>query len=237
MLPQPDNIMQILAVCINSVLIKSSPEEASWSSYRLYSSMWKISRDDSWWSSLFCSILMSQQLYILLENCYFLFFNTTSHEVSISMTHGTLTKSWFSPSVKSSFYSSTVAKTPQRIRTTGEIRHKVFSNGKVLPWVEEKESWLRTHQSLHEIKEVVYCNLINIFKLRPHNETLKTKVSSPENMTVSIENPDLEEVKEFFYLGHNIKLWKDRQTSNITRRICLTGMAFRKLGSAIRLFL
>lgn len=50
----------------------------------------------------------------------------------------------------------------------------------------------------------------------------KTKIMSPTNILVTIDNHTLEVVEEYVYLGHNIKLGKNNQTAEITRRIGLT---------------
>ena len=58
---------------------------------------------------------------------------------------------------------------------------------------------------------------------------VKTKILSSENVHIEIENQILEVVDHYVYLGHNIKLGKDNQTSEIKRRVGLTWAAFGKL--------
>ena len=62
----------------------------------------------------------------------------------------------------------------------------------------------------------------------------KTKIMSPKNMVVTIDNHTLEIVEEYVYLEHNIKLGKENQTAEITRRIGLTWAAFGKLSYILR---
>lgn len=57
----------------------------------------------------------------------------------------------------------------------------------------------------------------------------KTKIMSPTNIPVIIENHTLEVVDEYVYLGHIIKLGKNNQTAEITRRIGLSWTAFGRL--------
>ena len=57
----------------------------------------------------------------------------------------------------------------------------------------------------------------------------KTKIMSLSNKVVTIGNHTLEKVDEHVYLGHNIKLGKDNQTAEITRRIGLTWAAIVRL--------
>ncbi|KAM0735271.1 LINE-1 retrotransposable element ORF2 protein [Formica fusca] len=62
----------------------------------------------------------------------------------------------------------------------------------------------------------------------------KTKIMSPKNMVVTIDNHTLEIVEEYVYLEHNIKLGKENQTAEITRRIGSTWAAFGKLSYILR---
>ena len=54
---------------------------------------------------------------------------------------------------------------------------------------------------------------------------LKTKIMSPDNIQITLGNHTLEVVEEYVYLGHNIKLDRDNQTAEITRRVGLTWAA------------
>lgn len=62
----------------------------------------------------------------------------------------------------------------------------------------------------------------------------KTKIMSPTNIPVIIENHTLEVVDEYVYLGHIIKLGKNNQTAEITRRIGLSWAAFGRLSYILR---
>lgn len=57
---------------------------------------------------------------------------------------------------------------------------------------------------------------------------------SPDALRISIENHILEVVEHYIYLGHSIKLGKENQTTEITRRIGLTWAAFGKLGFILK---
>lgn len=63
----------------------------------------------------------------------------------------------------------------------------------------------------------------------------KTKIMSPNsNLQVRIDNHSIEVVEEYVYLGHTIKLGKDNQTAEITRRIGLAWAAFGRLSYILR---
>lgn len=58
----------------------------------------------------------------------------------------------------------------------------------------------------------------------------KTKIMSPEQVAVHIDGELLEQVDHYIYLGHTIRLGKDNQGAEISRRISLSWAAFGKLG-------
>lgn len=58
----------------------------------------------------------------------------------------------------------------------------------------------------------------------------KTKVMSPENIIFRVGNDILENVNEYIYLGHALKLGNENQTAEISRRIRMTWAATSKLG-------
>lgn len=62
----------------------------------------------------------------------------------------------------------------------------------------------------------------------------KTKIMSQAGIRISIENHQIENVSEYIYLGHLIKLNKENQTKEITRRIGLTWAAFGKMGYILK---
>jgi hypothetical protein len=62
----------------------------------------------------------------------------------------------------------------------------------------------------------------------------KTKVMGPTEERVTIDNNDLEVVKEYTYLGHKIKIGKENQTAEISRRTSLSWAAFGKLGHIMK---
>jgi len=62
----------------------------------------------------------------------------------------------------------------------------------------------------------------------------KTKIMSPDNIQVVIDNHTLERVDEYIYLGHNIKKGKDNQSAEITRRVGLTWAAVGRLSYILR---
>ncbi|XP_050306283.1 uncharacterized protein LOC126743296 [Anthonomus grandis grandis] len=62
----------------------------------------------------------------------------------------------------------------------------------------------------------------------------KTKVMSPDNIQVHIEDRIIDNVEEYIYLGHCIKLGKENQTAEINRRIRLTWAATGKLSHVLR---
>lgn len=57
----------------------------------------------------------------------------------------------------------------------------------------------------------------------------KTKIMSPNHIQLSLSNENIENVDHYVYLGHLIKLGKENQKSEITRRVKLTWAAFGKL--------
>lgn len=62
----------------------------------------------------------------------------------------------------------------------------------------------------------------------------KTKVMTPEVTPVNIGNVTIENVKEYVYLGHLIKLGKENQNAEVKRRIRMTWAASGKLSSVIK---
>lgn len=62
----------------------------------------------------------------------------------------------------------------------------------------------------------------------------KTKILSPDAIQCTIKQQTLEVVDHYVYLGHNIKLEKENQAAEITRRVGLTWAAFGKLGFILR---
>ncbi|XP_050310861.1 uncharacterized protein LOC126746595 [Anthonomus grandis grandis] len=62
----------------------------------------------------------------------------------------------------------------------------------------------------------------------------KTKVMSPDNIQVHIEDRIIDNVEEYVYLGHCIKLGKENQTAEINRRVRLTWAATGKLSHVLR---
>lgn len=62
----------------------------------------------------------------------------------------------------------------------------------------------------------------------------KTKVMSLDEIQVAIGNQNLEQVAEYVYLGHLIKLGKENQTAEFTRRIRLSWAAFGKLSFILK---
>ena len=58
----------------------------------------------------------------------------------------------------------------------------------------------------------------------------KTQTMSPIDIQITIDNQTLQVVKEYIYLGHNIRFGKDNLTTEINRRIGQTWAAFTKLG-------
>jgi hypothetical protein len=57
----------------------------------------------------------------------------------------------------------------------------------------------------------------------------KTKILSPTQEKISINNKNIEVVNDYVYLGHKIKLGKENQTAELSRRIGLSWAAFGKL--------
>lgn len=57
---------------------------------------------------------------------------------------------------------------------------------------------------------------------------------SPNNIQVTLDNYTFQVVEEYIYLGHSIRLGKDNQTAEITRRVNLTWVAFGKLGYILK---
>ncbi|CAH1224416.1 unnamed protein product [Diabrotica balteata] len=53
----------------------------------------------------------------------------------------------------------------------------------------------------------------------------KTKVMTNQNITIDLDGSEIESVEEYIYLGHTIKLGKQNQTAEITRRIRMTWAA------------
>lgn len=62
----------------------------------------------------------------------------------------------------------------------------------------------------------------------------KTKIMSPDNICVTVDNKVLEVVEEYIYLGHNIMLGKNNQTAEIGRRIRLAWAAFGNLAHILK---
>lgn len=62
----------------------------------------------------------------------------------------------------------------------------------------------------------------------------KTKVMTPDNLQVHIGDQTVENVEEYVYLGHCIKLGKENQTAEIKRRVRLTWAAAGKLSHVLR---
>lgn len=57
----------------------------------------------------------------------------------------------------------------------------------------------------------------------------KTKIMSQEHVQLSLEGHEIENVNEYIYLGHTVKLGKENQNAEIKRRIRLSWAAFGKL--------
>ena len=57
----------------------------------------------------------------------------------------------------------------------------------------------------------------------------KTKIMSDTTTDIIIEHRIVENVNEYVYLGHAIKLGKKNQTAEINRRIGLTWVAFGRV--------
>lgn len=57
----------------------------------------------------------------------------------------------------------------------------------------------------------------------------KTKVLSHENISITVDGVSLEKVDEYIYLGHKIKLGRENQNEEISRRIGLSWAAFGNL--------
>lgn len=62
----------------------------------------------------------------------------------------------------------------------------------------------------------------------------KTKIMSPVNAQIYIDNSVIENVKEYNYLGHVISLGRENQSREISRRIKLSWTAFGKLAHILR---
>lgn len=57
----------------------------------------------------------------------------------------------------------------------------------------------------------------------------KTKIMSPTGEHLEIQGQIIENVDQYIYLGHAVKLGKENQTAEIGRRVALTWSAFGKL--------
>lgn len=62
----------------------------------------------------------------------------------------------------------------------------------------------------------------------------KTKIMGEENQVIQIDGTVLENVTEYVYLGHTLKLGKENQTAELRRRITLSWAAFRKLSYILK---
>lgn len=62
----------------------------------------------------------------------------------------------------------------------------------------------------------------------------KTKIMSLNDIRVVINNHTIERVEEYIHLGHTIKIEKDNQSAEITRRIGLTWAAMGRLNHILR---
>lgn len=62
----------------------------------------------------------------------------------------------------------------------------------------------------------------------------KTKIMSDEDNPVVIENQTIENVSEYIYLGHTIKLGRENQIAELARRIKLGWAAFGKLSYILK---
>lgn len=52
--------------------------------------------------------------------------------------------------------------------------------------------------------------------------TSKTKIMSPIGEHLEIQGQIIENVDQYIYLGHAVKLGKEHQTAKISRRVALT---------------
>lgn len=57
----------------------------------------------------------------------------------------------------------------------------------------------------------------------------KTKIMSPTGQHLEIQDQTVENVNQYIYLGHTVKLGKEIQTAEVARRVALTWSAFGKL--------
>lgn len=57
----------------------------------------------------------------------------------------------------------------------------------------------------------------------------KTKVIGVDGQVISVDGVTIENVSQYIYLGHNIRMGRDNQTTELKRRIRLTWAAFSKL--------
>lgn len=62
----------------------------------------------------------------------------------------------------------------------------------------------------------------------------KTKIMTSEETAITIEGCTLEHVEEYIYLGHAIRLGKQNQTNEISRRTRLSWAAFGRLGYILK---
>lgn len=62
----------------------------------------------------------------------------------------------------------------------------------------------------------------------------KTKIMSRENIAITIDQQQIENVSQYRYLGHNITLGKDNQRAEVTRRVSLMWAAFGNLAHKLK---
>ncbi|XP_071568106.1 uncharacterized protein [Temnothorax nylanderi] len=114
-------------------------------------------------------------------------------------------------------------------------------------------SWVRLYGTRYEIDNFINIQTYNspVFgkiKCRDHGwlrirasakvglkmNLQKTRILSPDVVRFSVGDQTLEIVDRYVYLGHGIKLGKDNQTTEITRRMGLTWAAFGRLSFIIK---
>ncbi|XP_050306271.1 uncharacterized protein LOC126743285 [Anthonomus grandis grandis] len=71
-------------------------------------------------------------------------------------------------------------------------------------------------------------------QIGPKMNLNKTKIMTNEQTVITIEGHALENVEEYIYLGHAVRLGKQNQTAEISRRTRLSWAAFGRLGYILK---
>lgn len=87
---------------------------------------------------------------------------------------------------------------------------------------------------IHELEEIIRELNLASKHVGLKMNIQKTKIMSGENVAITIDQQQIENVSHYIYLGHNITLGKDNQRSEVARRVSLMWAAFGNLAHILK---